>query len=107
MWANEYFRLVACIETKRKFTLLCSERLNRTSFFQLKIVTNCILNFQFLSGLETNFWLQDRDLIGTRPRPCLNIRDQDRKNLVSRPRPISKPPALQIASLKDGYLLSL
>ena len=40
--------------TKRKFTSLCFERLNRTSFFRFKIATNYILNFQFLRGLETN-----------------------------------------------------
>ena len=97
MSAIDYCRRVASIETKRKSNCLSCEQLNKTSFFRFKIVTNFILNFQFLRGLETNLWLQDRDLIGTipRPRPCLNIRDrdqdQDHKNLVSR------PPALKIS----------
>ena len=54
-------RQVASIETKRKFTSLCSERLKKTSFFRFEIVTNFISNFQFLRGLETNFWLRDQD----------------------------------------------
>ena len=76
---------VASIDTKRKFTCLCCERLKRISFFRFKIVINSVLKFQFLHGLETNFWLQDQEPQGMRPRPrpCLNNRD--RKNLASRP----------------------
>ena len=65
---------VASIKIKRKFICLCCERLNRSSFFWFKMATNFTLSFQFLHGLDTNFWLQDRNLRGARPRPrlCLN-----------------------------------
>ena len=62
-------RWVTSTEAKKKFTCLCCEQLNRTFVFRIKIATNFILNLYFLNSLETDFWIQDRDLLSTRSKP--------------------------------------